>query len=209
MPPVYMKRIDYKTENIGVETVAVAQPPVEKTPKGTALVSNSDVREDQAQQHILHCLHKFFQQNNQVVFVLSQLNFTSYLGEVCFAAAAREFPRTVDLKARNQDRGDFDFLFIHRQYGLVASEVKSVGMMFSGEVADQPREDKALVKRLQQAMKQLHKSRDVLNHLTGDLPQPPRVTMSLMLPYITEARLSRVLTDNPRERQVMHDTGHA
>ena len=203
MPPVLMKRINYETQTIGADTVVVAQPPVKATAKASGDINVSDVQEDQAQQHILHCLHEFFQQNSQVVFVLSQLNFTAYLGEACFAAAACEFPRPVDLKAQDQNRGDFDFLFIHRQYGLVAFEVKSIGTKFSSEVADQPSEDRALVKRLQQAMKQMNKSRDVLKHLAGDLPQPPRVTTSLMLPYITGAQLRRVLTDNPRERQVM------
>ena len=198
-----MKRVNYHTETVGADTVAVAQPPVKAKAKGTGHISESDVQDDQAQQHILHCLYKFFQQNGQVVFVLSQLSFTAYLGEACFAPAAREFPRPVDRRAQNQDRGDFDLLFIHRQYGLVASEVKSIGAMFSGEVADQPGEDKALVKRLQQAVRQLNKSRDILQYVTGDLPQPPRVTTSLMLPYITTDRLRRVLAASPPERQVI------
>ena len=207
MPPVYIKRINYERETIGantvVEAVAVAQPPVKATPKGTRHISESEALQDQAQQHILHCLHKLFQQNSQVVFVLSQLNFTAYLREACYAAAASNFPRPVDLKTQNQHRGDFDFLFILRQYGLMAFEVKSIGTKFSGEGADQPTEDKMLVKRLQQVLKQLNKSRDVLQHLTGDLPQPPRVTISLMLPYITAAQLRRVLSDNPPEQKVM------
>ena len=198
-----MKRINYEQETVGECTVAVAKPPVKATPKGTGLINQGDVQDDQAQQHILHCLHEFFQQKAQVVFVLSQLNFMDYLGNSSFAAAAQHFPRPADLKSKNQERGDFDFLLIHRQYGLVAFEVKSIGTTFSDEVPCQPVNDKALVKRLQTVVKQMNKSREVLQYVTGDLPQPPRVTTSLMLPYITAAQLRGVLADYPQQQQVM------
>ena len=198
-----MKRINYEEETVGAGTVAVAKPPVKATLEGTGHVSKSDVQEDQAQQHILHCLHEFFQHKGQVVFVLSQLNFKAYLGESCFAAAAQHFPRPAELKVKKQNRGDFDFLLIHRQYGLVAFEVKSIGTTFSDGADCQPVGDEVLVKRLQTVVKQMNKSREVLEYLTGDLPQPPRVTTSLMLPNIPAARLRAVLADNPQQQQVM------
>ncbi|XP_070188639.1 uncharacterized protein [Littorina saxatilis] len=214
VPPVYMNRINYDLQRIADPPVAVPKPAVEKKKKGTLNVNKSEEMEDQAQQRVLHCLKKFCEKSStsgrqntttnvpedsddEVMFVLSQLKFTSYLGEPCFAATARTLARPIDLKNQNQDRGDFDILVIHRHYGLLAVEIKSVGTLFSGKPESQKENDKILVDRLNKIIKQLKKSGDVLRHLTSDIHDQLRVTKTLMLPNIAAVHVRRVLQKDP------------
>ncbi|KAK7106057.1 hypothetical protein V1264_017358 [Littorina saxatilis] len=208
VPPVYMKRINYNVEHIAQQQVAVPRRTVKHPPKGTFEVNEGDELEDHEQQRILHCLKKFFGRGSasvpgdnadyeKVMFVLSQLQFTSYLAEPCFAPAAKKMRRPQDLRKENKDRGDFDILIIHRRYGLMAAEIKSVGTRFTGKPESEESEDKTLASKLKRIIKQLDKSEDVLRHVTGDMRNNPRVTKTLMLPNITTSQLQRVLKDNP------------
>ena len=65
------------------------------------------------------------------MFVISQLNFGDYLNEPCYSAAASLLPRPIDLKSQHKHRGDFDVLLLHRRYGVLVGEVKSIGDQFS------------------------------------------------------------------------------
>ncbi|KAK7107741.1 hypothetical protein V1264_015606 [Littorina saxatilis] len=217
VPPVYMKRINYDLQHIADQPVAVPKDAVKRAEKQSMEIDEGYELEDQEQQRILHCLQKFCEKHSasgsegtrtedkgsehkdgEVMFVLSQLKFTSYLGEPCFAAAAQNFPRSVDLRKQKQDRGDFDVLVIHRHYGLLAAEIKSVGTLFTGKPESQEKEDIILVRRLNKIIKQLKRSGDVLRHLTSDIHDQLRVTKTLMLPNIAAAQLRRVLEDDPK-----------
>ena len=55
---------------------------------------------------------------------------------------------------------------------------------------------------LVKAIKQLKQAGLVLQYLLSDLPQPPRVTKVLALPYVARARLRDVLQASPRTAQV-------
>nr|KAG5693585.1 hypothetical protein BaRGS_011710 [Batillaria attramentaria] len=57
-----------------------------------------------------------------------EMNFSDYLSKPCYAAACRNLLKPADLKNMKLDRGDFDILIIHREYGLLACEIKSVGV---------------------------------------------------------------------------------
>ncbi|XP_070203453.1 uncharacterized protein [Littorina saxatilis] len=208
-----MKRINYDVEHVAQQQVAVPRAAVKEADKGSFEVSESDELEDHEQQRILHCLKKFCGRGSasapgdnadyekarcsEVMLVLSQLQFTSYLAEPCFATAAKKMRRPQDLRKENKERGDFDILIIHRRYGLMAAEIKSVGTRFTGKPESQESEDKTLASRLKRIIKQLDKSEDVLKHVTGDMQNKPRVTKTLMLPNITTSQLQRVLKDNP------------
>ena len=204
VPPVHFNRFNYDRTQVVGEAVTQRPIPSHTTKGQKAVVRENEVREDRSQERLLHCFKKFAAQHNQVMFVLSQLSFTGYLGEPSYAAAAKKLPRPIDLKAKNFDRGDFDILFIHRDFGLVAAEVKCIGDLFSGDASSQPSEDKALAKRIEQAVKQMDKSDEVLKHLTSDLGRQPSVTKTLMLPNVARCQLRRVLLDLPQTKQV-HD----
>jgi hypothetical protein len=64
------------------------------------------------------------------MMVISQLDFRKYLDnqtDPVAAAASAFLPQLVSLEPQYQ-RGDIDILIIHRLYGLLAWEVKTVGL---------------------------------------------------------------------------------
>ena len=51
---------------------------------------------------------------------------------------------------------------------------------------------------MKQAVKQLDKAGEVLQHILSDLPQQPVVKKMLMLPNVTTNQLQRLLTADPQ-----------
>nr|KAG5694948.1 hypothetical protein BaRGS_031231 [Batillaria attramentaria] len=154
MPHVYMNRVLHDIVQVSGVDVAVPQP-LEETPHtkgGPPALLQSDVRDDTAQQHVLHCLRKIADgalpgNQPEVMFVLSQMNFGDYLNSPCYSSAATCLPRPVDLSGQGLDRGDFDVLVIHRQYGLMVGEIKAVGASAAERgLSDQQLEDELLAK---------------------------------------------------------------
>lgn len=60
--------------------------------------------------------------------VLQKMQHDSYVNKKCYAAHAKaaRIPLPKDLSP-DLKRGDFDILIIHRMYGLIVAEIKSVG----------------------------------------------------------------------------------
>lgn len=58
--------------------------------------------------------------------VLLQMQQDNYLNKPRYSALTSKYPRPTDLH-KNLRRGDFDLLFVHLRYGLIVTEVKSVG----------------------------------------------------------------------------------
>lgn len=202
LPPVHMNRTQYREVTLrSGQTAHVYDPPVYPRPKGAVSLSDSDVRDDQCQQLVLKSLRQLSEEDAQVMFVLSQLNFVNYLNEPCFQELTRELPKPVDLKSSNQHRGEFDILIIHRHYGILVAEIKAVGDKML-PVCETKRH--GLVKdRVEKGVKQLQKEETVLKHLMSDLPSPhPRVLKTLMLPHISSEQLRGVLDSEPQLRKV-------
>nr|KAG5714528.1 hypothetical protein BaRGS_006974 [Batillaria attramentaria] len=180
----------------------------------------SGVRDDRAQQHVLHCLQTIAKgslpgRGPQIMFVLSQMQFQDYLSKPCYASATAMFPRPIDLKGLNLERGDFDVLIIHRHYGLLVGEIKAVGGNASERGLSEDKRLDDLVKALKKMLKvgkkslqvcvpihgtrpreglgQLEKAREVLRYMLSDLTPQPRVTATLILPFVTSQQLRRVL----------------
>nr|KAG5686659.1 hypothetical protein BaRGS_031369 [Batillaria attramentaria] len=116
------------------------------------------------------------EKRGEVMFVMSQLDFENYLSEPCYSGAVSQMKRPVDLSGQKLDKGDFDVLIVHRNYGLCAGEIKSVGFNAADRnLSEQQIQDevlKVLRKMLklqktgqQQAVGQLQKTKEVLNHL--------------------------------------------
>ena len=132
--------------------------------------------------------------------VISQLHFRKYLDgqdDPTHAAACAFFPRP-DTTSRQYRNGDFDVLIIHRSYGLIVGEVKSVG----ADPHAIPNLDEAVVSRVEKAVKQLNKSQVVLNHLVSDMQWPVRITKVLILPNITSVELQQALKTSTTVSQV-------
>ncbi|XP_070182182.1 uncharacterized protein [Littorina saxatilis] len=199
VPPVIMYRTDHDTVQVAGVDVRVPRPPVSNLPRGAApALQESEVLDDQTQQRVLHCLRKLSEVQHEVMFVLSNLRFEHYLSEPCFAAAAKTLPRPVDLKKQNQDRGDFDILIIHRKYGILACEIKAVGAKFSSLSLTEQQQLDLIEQKVKQAIKQLDKSGDVLSHLVSDMPSPPPIQKTLILPNVSTTQLRQVLDNSPQ-----------
>lgn len=160
-------------------------------------VIESDFQDDAAQQLVLRNLQELGElgdQEHKVMFILSQVNFSNYLNNPCYAAAAQQLPRPEDL-GQQDCRGDFDIVIIHRQYGILVAEVKSVGRNTKSTDAD-------VKKRVERAVKQLDKSRRMMSHLVGDIAPKMPVKTALILPYVSQTCLQRVLEADEQLKQV-------
>nr|KAG5705450.1 hypothetical protein BaRGS_004577 [Batillaria attramentaria] len=149
-------------------------------------------------QLVLDNIRELAERRQEVMMVISQLEFRKYLDNqvdpITAAATRLPIPRPDSL-GPSYEHGDFDLLMINRRYGLIIGEVKSVG-------ADpQYSTDQAVARRVQKAVKQLNKSEVVLRHLVSDLA-PVNVTKILMLPNATCAQLQQALDTNPHVEQV-------
>lgn len=161
-------------------------------PNKETCVQESTLRDDFAQQHVLHCLKALAEHHGEVMFVISQLRFSDYLNRPCYSATTALFPRFSDIEKRFRD-GDFDVLVLHRRYGVVIGEIKSVGLHAGTAENSYQNLVDDVAKRVRKAAWQLNKSSEVLRYLLHDLSPPPPVHKALILPYITSNSLGAVL----------------
>nr|KAG5692906.1 hypothetical protein BaRGS_031410 [Batillaria attramentaria] len=148
-------------------------------------VQETDSRDDFAQQHVLYCLQTLGEQRQEAMFVMSSLDFTDYLNKLD-ATHAAQFPLPGDLPS-TQREGDFDVIVIHRKYGVLLGEIKSVG------IHDNNPTDKAVADKVTKAVKQLDKCEKVVNHVMSDVAPGVSVRKTLILPYISRTQLQHVL----------------
>ncbi|KAK7476562.1 hypothetical protein BaRGS_00032180, partial [Batillaria attramentaria] len=176
--------------------------------KEPTTVTHSELSDDFAQQHVLQCLQQLGDEQNQGMFILSELGFGNYLRKPAYAAAAAAFPKPSGLPPDHR-QGDFDILLIHRKYGILIGEIKAIGLAVGSQDANsdfpysslgvaQPVRDPNLAKRVKQAVKQLDKSEKVIRHLTSDIHTDLAVRKTLILPYVASQQLKRVLDADPQ-----------
>lgn len=164
-------------------------------------VFDSDVRSDTAVRDVLTCLRSLATEIHpeEVMMVITNLNFQNYLCKL-----------TPDLKCvfiRPDDcsEGDFDILIIHRKYGLIVAEIKSVGANLADLQKSRTEKDHKVADKLLQAIEQLNKAKEVLKHLVKDMPHV-HITSALMLPRIEFRELSSVLSQKDDLTQVKIQT---
>ncbi|XP_070203660.1 uncharacterized protein [Littorina saxatilis] len=157
-------------------------------------MQDSDLQDDFAQNHVMLNLQELGDSRHEAMFILSQLQFGSYLNQPAYAATTAQLPRPKDLP---QDRqGDFDFLLIHRQHGILIGELKSVGITNSAS-------NQTVVKKVKQAVKQLDKSEIMMRHLVSDIGPCLTVRKTIFLPYVSSAQLERVLDNDAQLEQAV------
>ena len=165
-------------------------------------VQESDIRDDFCQNLTLKNLQELGNERQEVMFIVSQINFGSCLNKPAYAAAAAaQFPRPINL-AESYREGDFDILVIHRHHGILVGELKSVGMNQADLKLSEAQADANVAKKVRQAVKQLSKSETVLKHLISDIAPGLSVRKTLFLPFVSTAQLQRVLTADPQLEQV-------
>lgn len=211
LPPLYFNHVQ-STEQLIAETKLEA--------KVLKKAHTSTVKDDTAMKHMFKCLEEFSEQNKEVMFVLSNLQFGDYLGEPAYAPAAALLdtpknlppPKPSSKQSGNLKEGDFDFLLIHRKYGLVTCEVKSVGGFKSG--GTMTRNKKNLIrKRLKKAISQLNKAEGMLSHLVPKKKKDPkdpkdpeapkvRITKTIAFPNLTTQELLDAIASNDNLEKV-------
>ena len=206
LPSVYMNRTQHQEEEVYGQKVYVtkeasSQPPRKKCPQ----VSTSDAADDETHQRVLACLEQLAE--TEVMFVISQMQFGDYLNKPAYAAAASMLPKPGDpvLKSQNKHRGDFDILIIHRQHGILACEIKAVGWKFPAQQMTE-KEEGILAKKVNDAIKQMQKANDVLDHLVSKDETQPKIRTMLMLPNITRTLLHRVFNRTKNQQLLKVDS---
>ncbi|XP_025111737.1 uncharacterized protein LOC112574724 [Pomacea canaliculata] len=160
-------------------------------------ILDSDIRDDAALQCVLINLQKLSERKREVFVGLSQLQFGQYLGEPCYAAAAAQLPIPANLPPslpRNWKQGDFDILFIHRQYGLVICEVKAFGNNVKEMNMSQQDIDNNIRKKLRDAVSQLDKAEAMLSHLVSDIAPGLRITKTIAVPNLTAQQVQQAIS---------------
>ena len=81
------------------------------------------MRGDFAELQIFQCLERFGQETNQPMFVLSQFKYRKFIKEFF----PKDCPLVASLKnllVENEDKGEIDFVVLHRRIGVILIEVK-------------------------------------------------------------------------------------
>ena len=110
------------------------------------------------------------------------------------AAAYALLPRTATMAPGH--RISIDVFIIHRQYGLIVGEVKSMGA--DPQIADL---DKVIASKVGRAVMQLNQSADVLRQQVSGM-DPVNITKILILPNITSGQLLQALSTNAKVAEV-------
>ncbi|XP_070206743.1 uncharacterized protein [Littorina saxatilis] len=158
-------------------------------------VQYNDIQEDVAQNVVLANLEELGKVQQEVMFILSEFSFDDYLTRQR-ASRGKHVPRAADLDLQYR-RGDFDVLIIHRQYGVMVGEVKSVGWNQDFVKPSQSDADADVAKRVEKAVRQLHKSETVVRHLLSDVVKDLKVKKTLFLPFICCDQLEQVFKAYP------------
>nr|KAG5685870.1 hypothetical protein BaRGS_003070 [Batillaria attramentaria] len=93
------------------------------------------------------------EKRGEVMFVMSQLDFENYLSEPCYSGAVSQMKRPANLRGQKLDKGDFDVLIVHRNYGLCAGEIKSVGFNAADRKLSQQQIQDEVLKVLRKMLK--------------------------------------------------------
>ncbi|KAL8565983.1 hypothetical protein ACOMHN_054999 [Nucella lapillus] len=220
LPPIFFYRTPQTVETIAGQTVLVrdnpsssgtgqqqpAPPPAQVA--GRLFVENpsdsQDVRTQDSdwQGDTAHdrCLQALSGMQNEVMFIISSLRFQNYLHNLAnplHAAAIAQLPSIDDPSIpQNLRNGECDLIIIHRTYGLLIGEIKSVGENDFFSKLTPGEQTQIIIKQIQKAVKQLENQHRALSHLVRDLP-PIRISMTLLLPNVSSSQLQSALSASP------------
>lgn len=189
VPAAYFYKLRYKTQTVAGQVIYLPDPPEENY-----------VRHDQAVQHILHCLRRMAE--NQQMFVLTQFKYDDYFNDRRPASSGEPMPVSSDLKATIKEC--FDFLIIHRNYGVHVGVVKSISDKVDCTQDGKGKTDKQLVSAVSEAIKQLKMADHIVQHLLlhKEKEKIPPVKLTLMIPNVRMSSLHRVLASHNKVARV-------
>lgn len=165
----------------------------------TPSVQKSDMTDDEALRNVLYTLEKLSKRQQEVFMCLSRFPFGSYLGEPLFAPAVAHLPLPCNLSTKypwSWRQGDFDVLLIHRHYGFVICEVKSVEL--NAETSNRQQ----VTTKLKAAVDQLNKAEAMLSHLMSDVAPEVRITKTIACPNLTSSDIQSIISEDHLLREV-------
>ena len=175
--------------------------------------NNDKFKADIATEIVLSCLRILSgdDQQGEVMMVISQLRFRSYLDnktDVLHAAENEPVIKKLPSIARDSQtdeqepreelplRGDCDVLITHRDYGLITIEVKALGADMK-HISDR----NTVVKKMKDAVRQLNKAENFFKRVVSDIG-PVNVTKTIILPHIKSRQLTEALETDDELKQV-------
>ncbi|XP_025091209.1 uncharacterized protein LOC112562280 isoform X1 [Pomacea canaliculata] len=167
-------------------------------------IGDGQVRDDRAQQHVLHCLRALADRRDDVMMVLSELKYENYLRKLRARKSSKAskakipeeetYPTSYSIADTRMQRGDFDVLIIHKTHGILVGEIKSTGDNLD-ELCLGDERTRILTAKMKQVVGQLDKAEAVLRHLMKDLPSV-RISKTVFLPHVTRDQLLQVMQQN-------------
>lgn len=180
VPYLYVNRNTYKVVDFAGEKVFITQP-----------CSKTDLSHDKAMQTILHNLHLLAEDEKEVMFVISQFKYDTYLTTSVKSYHGHRLPMPDTLRENVKDYGDFDLLIVHRQHGLVVAVVEACGNE-SGENTETT-EDTKLQEEIRNGAKRLKNAEHMIQYLLSDTPWDLPVSKTLMLPNVSQQTVIDVM----------------
>lgn len=193
VPPVNLTRIPFDRAEIpGLSSLSISKTKPRTGPDS----SDTKIKEDLSVQLVNKCLRVLARVQKETMFVISRLQFSSYLKRLDAATSEQILrPKDVDPKFKS---GDFDLLLIHRHYGLLTGEIKSVYAKPQHATNSMKNPDSTIASRIRDAVKEVDNSEIVLHKITEDLEPNLLIRKTLVLPYIGREDLHRVLKADPK-----------
>ncbi|KAL8590742.1 hypothetical protein ACOMHN_061576 [Nucella lapillus] len=220
LPPIFFYPTPQIVATIAGQTVLVRDnpsssgtgqqqpPPPPAQVAGRVFVENpsdsQDVRTQESdwQGDIAHdrCLQALSGMQNEVMFIISSLRFQHYLHNPATPLHAAAIAKLTSIDdpsiPQNVRNGECDLIIIHRTYGLLIGEIKSVGGNDYFRKLTPGEQTQTIIKQIQKAVKQLENQHIALSHLVRDLPSI-RISMTLLLPNVSSSQLQSALSASP------------
>ncbi|KAK7106033.1 uncharacterized protein [Littorina saxatilis] len=125
VPPVHFNTVSYKPRP---EKLPAPDEPYAKFGMCTYKPSQySTVKDDEAQQRTLWTISSFLEDRKSAAFVLSNMDFQSYLNKDYVVTGSKVPKYTKPNNSNSNEQGDADVLVIDKNEGIFVFEVKAIG----------------------------------------------------------------------------------
>lgn len=171
-------------------------------------ISTSDIRYEHAQSLVVNRLHDFLtnSETEEVMVVLTKYEVSHYMDKSVTGdemtknqrkrrrlsndrdLPSHYFPVPRESDEKGIQRGRFDILIIHKQYGFIVIQVKAIGDREMGESLNE-----AVMKRISKAKMKTEHLEKVLKHIISDVTVNIPISSVLALPHLDRRLLESAL----------------
>ncbi|XP_025114192.1 uncharacterized protein LOC112576139 [Pomacea canaliculata] len=188
VPPFYFNKTRDTPFSVADQVVNVLQLP-----------DPCDVRHDRAMQHVLNCLHYVAIPGVEQMFVLTQFKYTDYLKSIPEEFSNHLLPVSSLANEHEQDRS-FDFLIIHRRYGVLVGVVKDCSSI-SDKRKSKIGTNAERVCKVSEVIEQLKRAGGFVTEAMSDKANFPKVRKVLVLFNCAQPTIESIprINKNPSE----------